>query len=746
MAHISSAVTKTKNPSLLAEFARDLRPDRLVSGVTTGLVSGVLAVIGAFSFAALFFSGELSPFLPLGIGLLALGDAVVCLTAVLLSSHASTVAVDQDGPGAILATITVAALATLPVALSTEQKFLTIVMIVVGTTLLTGLFFILMGYFKLGALVRFMPYPVIGGFLAGTGWPLITGAIGLMTDAPLTSALLDPSLLLRWVPGILFAIALAGITARVSHPLTIPGMIVAAVLLFYVAVWLTGTPVAALADRGWLFKFASGGGQWRFPFAPDVLAQVQWLALLANFANVVPVLVISVIVLLLNVAGTELIVKQDIDLNRELITAGVSNLTGGLAGAMVGFHVISLAGLNHKSSGSSRVTGLVTAIFCAICALIGPLLLAFVPKLVLGGLLAFLGVSMIMEWIIDARKRFPRFEYAIILVIALVCAAVGFLQGMAVGLVAAVLLFVINYSRINVVKHALTGLTYRSRVTRGSRQRKLLQERGEQTYILQLQGYIFFGTANSLLEQVRERVNRQDLAPIRFLILDFRQVPGLDSTTILSFAKIKQLAQERNITLVLTGLAGEAQKGFAQSDFVDQSGVVQVLPDLDHGIEWCEVEILAASGVQEDEAPLPEQLADVLARPEQLQRLLKYLERTEAEAGAYLIRQDDDPDDVYFIERGQVTAQLEPEGQPPVRLETMRGGRVVGEIGFYLGAKRTAAVRANEPTTIYRLSQAKLQEMEQADPETANTFHRLIIHLLSERVTHLIRAVDALLR
>src|SRR5262249_1159069 len=143
-----------------------------------------------------------------------------------------------------------------------------------------------------------------------------------------------------------------------------------------------------------------------------------------------------------------------------------------------------------------------------------------------------------------------------------------------VGLVAAVLLFVINYSRINVVKHALSGLTYRSRVTRGSRQRSFLQERGEQILILQLQGYLFFGTANSLLEQVRARVNRPDLAPIRFLILDFRQVPGLDSTAILSFSKMKQLAHERNITLVLTGLAGNVEKNFTQGDFVEQAGMV----------------------------------------------------------------------------------------------------------------------------------------------------------------------------
>jgi SulP family sulfate permease len=76
----------------------------------------------------------------------------------------------------------------------------------------------------------------------------------------------------------------------------------------------------------------------------------------------------------------------------------------------------------------------------------------------------------------------------------------------------------------------------------------------------------------------------------------------------------------------------------------------------------------------------------------------------------------------------------------------MRGGRVVGEIGFYLNKPRTAAVVTDEPSTIYRLSMQTLKQMEQNDPEAASAFHQGIIRLISERLTHLINAVDALQR
>ncbi|MBK9051736.1 MAG: cyclic nucleotide-binding domain-containing protein [Chloroflexi bacterium] len=358
----------------------------------------------------------------------------------------------------------------------------------------------------------------------------------------------------------------------------------------------------------------------------------------------------------------------------------------------------------------------------------------------------YLGISFIIEWVIKARTRFSPFEYGVIWLILVVIAGVGFLEGVAVGLAAAVALFVVNYSRINVVKHSLTGVSYRSRVTRGREQRQLLDQQGEQTQILQLQGFIFFGTAQRLIEQVKERLLMPGLPPLLFLVLDFRQVTGLDSTALLGFAKMNQLAQERNILLVLTQLNANLQKQFERQGLGDGSGAVRFFADLDRGVEWCEANILQIHGVTTVGKPLADEFAEILPQAEKAGVLIPYLERQEVEPGFYLIRQGDAPDDIFFVEQGQVTAQLEREGQMPVRLETMRGGRVVGEIGFYLGAQRTAAVRADEPTTIYRLSLAKLAVMEKDDPVAAATFHRLIAHLLAERAVHLIRAVDALLQ
>jgi SulP family sulfate permease len=275
-----------------------------------------------------------------------------------------------------------------------------------------------------------------------------------------------------------------------------------------------------------------------------------------------------------------------------------------------------------------------------------------------------------------------------------------------------------------------------------------------------LQGFIFFGTANKLLNQVRQRIEATNLPQLRFVLLDFRQVTGLDSTARLSFSKMKQLAQIQQIVLVFTNPSVESalpdqddtvSKLFAQLADVEQGEtekIVRVFPDLDSGLEWCEIQILLAAGVNlnDDKESLQVQLKSLLPDATNLDGLLKYFERLDVGSGYCLMKQGDPPEDLYFIESGQVTAQLEFPDRSPVRLETMRGGRVVGEIGFYLKKPRTATVATDEPSTIYRVSRQALKQMEQNDPEAASAFHQGIIRLVSERLTHLINTVNALQR
>jgi len=500
-------------------------------------------------------------------------------------------------------------------------------------------------------------------------------------------------------------------------------------------------PVAELQAQGWLLGQFPSSGIWRFPLASSMLGGVDWGLIGRSLPGIVPVIIVGVIALLLNANGLELSIQRDMDLNRELVSTGAANVVGGLFGALIGFLSISLSTLNTQISGGRRLPSLLVAALLLVSTFVGPLFLGYMPLLVLGGLLAYLGLVFLYRWVYQSWFELLPVDFVVLLFITGVIVWQGFLVGVAAGLFATVAIFVVSYSRNSVIKHALTGETYASRVTRPPAERAALAAVGEQLYILQLQGYVFFGTANSLFEQVRARART---ATTRYVVLDFRQVAGLDSTALLSFDKLRRLADTQGFTLVLTSVGDRMGRQLGRAGLPGTTGVVRFLPDLDRGVEWCEEELCATGMIERgDRATLAQHLARLVPGAPGA-RLAGYLERAVVATGAHIVRQGDEPDSLFFIESGQVTAQLESPGRAPLRLETMRGGRTVGELGFYLDTKRSAAVVADEPTVIYHLTRARLAEIERDDPEAASALHRVIIHLLGERVLHLMRAVDAL--
>jgi SulP family sulfate permease len=369
----------------------------------------------------------------------------------------------------------------------------------------------------------------------------------------------------------------------------------------------------------------------------------------------------------------------------------------------------------------------------------------YVPKMMLGGILVYLGLAFLVEWIYEAWFKFPRIEFAIILSILAVIVLRGYLEGVVVGLVLAIILFAISYSRVPVARYAVSGAEYSSRLTRSPQALQVLNEHGSELYVLQLQGFLFFGTADKLYEQIRAHTLNPAM-PLRYVVLDLSLVSGMDSTATLSIKKLLFLMREKHITPAISGLEGRMRKQWLEAGMDAESGL-QLFVDRDHAVEWCEDRILAEYAPDSVvTASLYGDLTSILPNTAGVENLTRYLDKMEIAAGTYLMRQGDRPDALYFIESGQLTAQLENDEKGPVRLETVRSQSSIGEIGFYLDIPRTASVVADEPTVVYRLSRAWLQELEKTDAEAANALHRIVIHMLGQRVRHLTKVVSALER
>jgi SulP family sulfate permease len=310
----------------------------------------------------------------------------------------------------------------------------------------------------------------------------------------------------------------------------------------------------------------------------------------------------------------------------------------------------------------------------------------------------------------------------------------GFLPGVVLGLVLAVVLFAVNYGRIELVREVAFGDTYHSNVDRPPAERALLRTMGERVQILLVNGFVFFGSANGLLERIRKRAETD---PPRFLVIDLRRVTGVDSSAVVALVKAMHLAEASGFELVFTGASDAVRRQLARGGLV-ASEVVRFEPDLDRGLQRCEEGLL-----REDVVRVPEADGDALAgMPSGLRT---HLERMELADGTVLIHQGESPDDVYLLESGRLRVETVTERGTRIRLRTLRPGVVVGEVAIYSGDPRTADVVAEGPSVVLRLSKASIERIEAVDPELASALHRWLATTLAVRLGDSLKAFDALL-
>jgi sulfate permease, SulP family len=733
------------------DLQNEIKPDILFPSITAGLVASIITISLEISLAALIFSGDLGQFLAGGIGLMLFGAFAMGIVISLTTSLPGIIGVPQDTPAVIMGLV--AAGISLSMRGETPKAiYATVVAAISLTSVLTAVFFLFLGWFKASGFVRYIPYPVVGGFLAGTGYLLCFGAFGVMVDIPLTAAnlpeFLVADLLVNWIPGVLFAVVLLIVLRRWNHFLITPGALIAATVLFYGYLLIAGISVGEAGSRGWLLGSFPSGGLYQ-PLTPSAFGLIDWGVILQHIDKIATILVLSIISLLLNASALEVTVKQDIDLNRELQAAGWANLIGGMGGSSVGYQALGMSALAHRLGAKSRLVNIISALICGLALFFGASLISYFPRPVLGGMILFLGLSFLVEWLVDSYKALPLLDYILVWVILVIIATAGFLEGVATGIFIAAILFVISYSRVNAIKNILHGSIYHSNVDRPKVHRDLLHERGAEIFILRLQGYLFFGTIQNILEKIRGRIQDRIHGPLRYLVLDFHRVTRMDSSAVFGITRLKQLAQANQILMVWTHVAPDIVKQMERGglhDNHDDSFLIQ--ESLDEGLEWCENKLLAREGI-DDLSGVFERVESQLQRAfpglQEVERLMQYLEKRKLDAGEYLMRQDEPSDDMYFVESGLVSVELEMPNGRRMRLRSIRGGATVGEIGIYLGGTRTASVVVSRPSTVYRLSLQSLERMREKDPEIAALFHEWIARLLAERVAESNRMFEALM-
>ena len=217
------------------------------------MVASMAILVPVVSYPSLVFSGPLQEFSGIGVGLGLISALILTLALVIGGSAPGTVGVAQSEPAVVLGVVATVMAVDMQAAGMPERLLPTMAMTIAISALVVGAVFFVLGRLRMGNLIRFVPYPLIVGFIGGMGWLLIGGAIRAVTGLALSpahaAALIEPAMLLRWLPAVAAGTGLWVLQHRRPRALNVSLTALAIVACFWLVVLATGTPTASARRR-----------------------------------------------------------------------------------------------------------------------------------------------------------------------------------------------------------------------------------------------------------------------------------------------------------------------------------------------------------------------------------------------------------------------------------------------------------------------------------------------------------------
>jgi SulP family sulfate permease len=716
-----------------------------LTNVFAGTVCSVLTIAYSLSYAALIFTGPLQHFLSYGIAITFMSAAVGGAVVALRSSLPFAIAGPDSSISVVIAALVATVIQRLVANGSTDLLMPAVIAIALATAI-TGLLMCVLGFTHAGRAIRFMPYPVIGGFLGATGWLMVTGAMQVVTDQrPMLSnlgAFADAAPAAKLAAGAAVAIALHILLRRSKSPFTLPGVLLGSVALTYVVLLASGASLQAAQANGWMFNPQPAAGL-SLPWKIGALRSFPWTALPSLAGDVLAVMFVTISTLLLNTTGIEIATRSEANIERDLKVHGFANLLTAGLGGMVVCTSLSRSILVRTAGATGRLSGLTVAAISAAVLIADPSFLGYVPKYVLGGLLFYLGSDLVYQWLIHSSRRLLPLEYLSLIAIAALIIYFGFIAGVLIGIVIGCATFALSASRVNAIKFSFDGSEYRSSLDRGSGELALLAEHGREIQGMTLQSYLFFGSANRLYQYVKTLLAKEP--DCRFLIFDFRLVTGIDSSATHSFAQIKQTTAAYGVRIVLANPSPELERAFRTARFISDD--VTIVSDLDRALESCEQKVIEIHRAEAGDRPsLRAWLSDALGSAEHADRLAEYCRRLDVPAGGTIARQGDAAASMHFILEGRVGIIVDVGDGRTMRVRSLGRHTTIGEMGLITQRPRSATIQAETDSVLYELTADDYERIKREQPALSQALLSYVVAVMAERLSFANRVVGVLQR
>ena len=451
-------------------------------------------------------------------------------------------------------------------------------------TLLAGVMLIALGVFRLGTVIKFIPYPIIVGFTSGIAVTIFTTQIADVFGLRFGGEAIPGDFIGKWMlyarhfdtvnwwnAGVsVLSIAIIALTPLFSKK--VPGSLVAIIVVtvgvYFLKMYAGVTEIDTIGDR---FSIQS-----QLPGAS--VPALDWEAIQDLFPVAVTIAVLGAIESLLSATVADGVIGDRHNSNTELIAQGVANIVSPIFGGIPATGAIARTMTNINNGGRTPVSGIVHAlVLLLILAFLMPLA-KYIPMACLAGVLVVVSYNMSGWRTFKALLRNPKSDVTVLLITFFLTVIFDLTIAIEVGLLIACVLFlkrVMETTEISVIRNEIDpNLESDLEV----HEEHLMLPQGVEVY--EINGPYFFGIATKFEEMMAQLGDRPKIRIIRM-----RRVPFIDSTGIHNLTHLCEMSQKEKIHIILSGVNEKVHAALKKSGFYELLGAENICSNINEAVE-----------------------------------------------------------------------------------------------------------------------------------------------------------------
>lgn len=453
-------------------------------------------------------------------------------------------------------------------------------------TIIAGVLLVLLGVFKLGTVIKFIPYPVVVGFTSGIAVTIFTTQMTDVFGLSFGGETVPGDFIGKWMLYFkhfntvnwwnfivsVTSVIIIAVTPKISKK--IPGSLVA-IILVTIGVWCLKSffgidSIDTIGDR---FSINS-----QLPKAE--MPALNWEAIKNLFPVAVTIAALGAIESLLSATVADGMISDHHNSNTELIALGVANMVTPIFGGIPATGAIARTMTNINNGGRTPVAGMIHAVVLLLILLFLMPLARFIPMACLAGVLVVVSYNMSGWRSFTALLKNPKSDVIVLLITFFLTVIFDLTVAIAVGLLLACLLFIkriMETTEITAIKEEIhvedeAGIMQDESITIPA---------GVEVY--EINGPYFFGVATQFEELMSDFRDKSKVRVIRM-----RKVPFIDSTGIHNLSNFCEMSFKNKIVVVLSGVNPQVHSALHKAGFYDLVGEKNICPNINVALSRAE--------------------------------------------------------------------------------------------------------------------------------------------------------------